>query len=128
MLRGADGSDRLERALEGGPIPHDAETRRLLAAAGALAPGYTRDPARVQATHDALLHAFDRALNPLEEREDSGTHDGLDEIELHREEIALPGGGRMVVSDLEPITPDRLEQAAEMYAAILTNRAKDRQS
>jgi hypothetical protein len=128
MFRRADESERLERALEGGPTPHDAETRRLLAAAGALAPGYTRDPARVQATEDAMLLAFDRTMNPLQTRDDAGTDDGLDETELHREEVALPGGGRMVISDLEEITPERLDEATQMYAAILARRSKDRQS
>lgn len=129
MLRRADGAERLERALEGGPIPHDGETRRLLAAAGTLAPGYTRDPARVQATEDAMMLAFDRAMKPLEQREDAGTGDGLEETELHREEVALPGGGRLVVSDLEHITPARLDEAAQMYAEILERRSsKDRQS
>ncbi|MBZ6253646.1 hypothetical protein KVH27_35440 [Streptomyces olivaceus] len=129
MLRRADGgSERLERALDGGPIPHDAETRRLLAAAGALAPGFTRDPARVQATEDAMMLAFERAMNPLTKRENAGTDDGLEETELHREEVALPGGGRMVVSDLEHITPDRLDEATQMYADILARKSKDRQS
>ncbi|CAL9326790.1 hypothetical protein [Streptomyces sp. SudanB91_2054] len=128
MLRRANGSERLERALEGGPIPHDAETRRLMAAAGALAPGYTRDPARIQATEDAMMLAFERAMNPLKTRENAGTDDGLEETELHREEVALPGGGRMVVSDLEQITPDRLDEATQMYADILARKSKDRQS
>ncbi|MET9776115.1 hypothetical protein ABZ023_17975 [Streptomyces sp. NPDC006367] len=128
MWRRAKGSERLERALEGGPLPHDAETRRLLAAAGALAPGYTRDPARIQATEDAMMLAFERAMNPLKKREDAGTDDGLEETELHREEVALPGGGRMVVSDLEHITPDRLDEATQMYADILARKSKDRQS
>ncbi|MFC9280936.1 hypothetical protein [Streptomyces collinus] len=128
MFRRADGSERLERALEGGPTPHDSETRRLLAAAGALAPGYTRDPARVQATEDAMMLAFERAINPVKKRDDAGTDDGLDETELHREEVALPGGGRMVISDLEEITPERLDEATQMYADILRRRSKDRQS
>lgn len=128
MFRRADGSERLERALDGGPVPHDAETRRLLAVAGALAPGYTRDPARVKATEEAMMLAFERAMNPLQKRDDAGTDDGLDETELHREEVALPGGGRMVASDLEEITPERLDEATQMYADILARRSKDRQS
>ncbi|MFF0698416.1 hypothetical protein ACFYU4_38000 [Streptomyces tendae] len=128
MLQRANGSERLERALEGGPTPHDAETRRLLAAAGTLAPGYTRDPARIQATEDAMMLAFERTMNPLKKRDNAGTDDGLEETELHREEVALPGGGRMVVSDLEHITPDRLDEATQMYADILARKSKDRQS
>lgn len=128
MFRRADGSERLERALEGGPVPHDAETRRLLAAAGALSPGYTRDPARVKATEEAMMLAFERAMKPLKKRDDAGTDDGLEEPELHREEVALPGGGRMVISDLEEITPERLDEATQMYAEILARRSKDRQS
>ncbi|MGW2550008.1 hypothetical protein [Streptomyces sp. NPDC001635] len=116
---------RLERALEGGPIPHDSETRRSLAAAGSLAPGHTRNPARIRQTHDAMMLAFQRAMNPVEARDDAGTGDGLDDFELHREEVALPGGGRLVVSDIEPITPEALEEAAGMYADILERRARD---
>ncbi|MET8717451.1 hypothetical protein ABZV52_30245 [Streptomyces sp. NPDC004735] len=109
-------------------MPHDAETRRLLAAAGALAPGHTRSPARVKATHDAMMLAFQRTLNPLETRADAGSEDGLEETELHRTEVALPGGGHLVVSDLEHISPDRLEAATQMYADILERRSRDHQS
>jgi hypothetical protein len=126
MLRRADGTERLERALEGGPRPHDAETRRLLAVAGALAPSYTRSTARVQATHDAMMTAFQRTLNPLETREDAGSGDGLEETPLHREEVALPGGGRLVISDLEEITPERLDETAGVIAEILQRKTEGR--
>jgi hypothetical protein len=129
MFRRADkAGERLERALDGGPIPHDTDTRRALAAAGSLAPGHTRSPERIQQTHDALMAAFQRTLNPLETRDDAGTDDGLEEPELHRTEISLPGGGQLVVSDLEEITPERLEQTAQAMAEILARRAKDHQS
>lgn len=106
MLRRADrGAERLSRALEGGPIPHDSDNQRALAAAGGLAAGHSRNPARVQETHDVMMTAFMRTLNPPETRDDAGTDDGLDELELHRTEVALPGGGQLVVSDLEEITP-----------------------
>ncbi|MCG8971863.1 hypothetical protein [Streptomyces sp. CL12-4] len=127
MSRRADQAERLERALEGGPIPHDNDTRRALAAAGALAPGHHRNPTRVQQTHDAMMATFQRTLNPLETREDAGTSDGLDETPLHRQEVDLPGGGQLIVSDLEEITPERLE-AAQQMADILARRFKDRQS
>ncbi|MFB6700286.1 hypothetical protein [Streptomyces rubiginosohelvolus] len=128
MPRRGDIEGKLERALEGGPLPHDAETRRCLAAAGALAPGHKRSAARIQSTHDAMMLAFQRTLNPLESRSDAGTGDGLEEMELHRREIALPGGGSMIVSDLEEITPDRLEETADRLAEVLERRSKDRQS
>ncbi|MDI3102006.1 hypothetical protein QJ054_33770 [Streptomyces sp. AN-3] len=129
MLRRADkASERLERALEGGPIPHDTDTRRALAAAGALAPGHSRSPERIQRTHDVMMAAFMRTLNPLETRDDAGTDDGLDDIELHRTEISLPDGGQLVVSDIEEITPERLEETAAAMAKILERRAKDHQS
>ncbi|MEU1592748.1 hypothetical protein ABZ468_07775 [Streptomyces sp. NPDC005708] len=127
MLR-RDKDARLERALEGGPLPHDAENRRALAAAGALAPGHTRDPKRISQTRDAMMLAFQRALNPVEERDDAGSGDGLDDTKLHREEVALPGGGRLVLSDIEAISADVLEEAAETYARILESRSKDHQS
>ncbi|MEU5978458.1 hypothetical protein [Streptomyces sp. NPDC047315] len=79
----------------------------------------------MKATEDAMMLAFERTLNPLKTRDDAGTGDGLEEPELHREEIALPGGGRLVMSDLEPITPDRVDEAAAMYAEILARKAKD---
>ncbi|MEU2968978.1 hypothetical protein ABZ687_28875 [Streptomyces ardesiacus] len=129
MLRRADkASERLERALEGGPIPHDTDTRRALAAAGALAPGNTRSPERIQQTHDALMTAFMRTLNPLETRDDAGTDDGLEQTELHRTEIELPDGGQLVISDIEEITPERMEETAQAMAKILARRAKDHQS
>jgi hypothetical protein len=129
MLRRADkASARLERALEGGPVPHNPETRRALAAAGALAPGHARSRARIEATHDAMMLAFQRTLNPLDTRDDAGTGDGLEETELHRQEVALPGGGRIVISDLEEITPDRVEEAANQIAEILERRSRDRLS
>lgn len=129
MLRRADkGAERLERALEGGPIPHDADTRHALAAAGSLAPGHSRNSARIQQTHDAMMAAFQRTLNPVETRDNAGTGDGLEETELHRQEVSLPGGGQLVVSDLEEITPERLEETAQIMAEILARRSKDRQS
>ncbi|MFE1206353.1 hypothetical protein ACFW5V_32220 [Streptomyces sp. NPDC058762] len=129
MLRRAEkASERLERALEGGPIPHDTDTRRALAAAGALAPGHTRSPERIQQTHDAMMAAFMRTLNPLETRDDAGTDDGLEQTELHRTEIELPDGGQLVISDLEEITPERMEETAQAMAKILARRAKDHQS
>ncbi|MER7951998.1 hypothetical protein ABTY59_31870 [Streptomyces sp. NPDC096079] len=120
--------ERLERALEGGPLPHDAETRRAVAAAGALAPGYTRDPARIRQTHDAMMAVFMRTLNPLEARDDAGTDDGLDDLPLHRTEIELPGGGQVVISDLEELTPERVEETAAVMKEILARKAKDPQS
>ncbi|MFD4799244.1 hypothetical protein [Streptomyces anulatus] len=127
MLRRSDIEGRLERALEGGPLPHDAETRRCLAAAGALAPGHKRSQARIEATHDAMMLVFQRTLNPVESRSDAGTSDGLEEVELHRREVALPGGGSMIVSDLEEITADRLDETADQITAVLERRSKDRQ-
>ncbi|WP_399554053.1 hypothetical protein [Streptomyces anulatus] len=127
MLRRSDIEGRLERALEGGPLPHDAETRRCLAAAGALAPGHKRSQARIQATHDAMMLAFQRTLTPVESRSDAGTSDGLEEVELHRREVALPGGGSMIVSDLEEITADRLDETVDQIATALERRSKDRQ-
>ena len=93
--------------------------------AGALTPGHRRSPARIQQTHDAMMLAFQRARQPLETRDDAGSGDGLEETPLHREEVPLPGGGRLVVSDIEEISPERLEQAAEQFARILDSRAKD---
>ncbi|MFI6142352.1 hypothetical protein ACIBCC_29700 [Streptomyces griseus] len=127
MLRRGDIEGRIERALEGGPVPHDAETRRCLAIAGALAPAPGPSAARIQSTHDAMMLAFQRTLNPLESRADAGTGDGLEEMELHRREIELPGGGSMIVSDLEEITPDRLDETVDQIAAVLERRSKDRQ-
>ncbi|MGW3627623.1 hypothetical protein [Streptomyces sp. NPDC000880] len=109
-------------------MPHGQDTRRAVAAAGALAPGYRRSPARIQATHDAMMREFMRTLNPVETRDDAGSGDGLEETELHRQEVALPGGGLLVLSDLEEITPDRREEAAEQIAAILDRRSRDHQS
>ncbi|MER5301279.1 hypothetical protein ABT039_17650 [Streptomyces lasiicapitis] len=129
MSRRADQSERLERALDGGPIPHDEETRRMLAAAGALRPGHRRDPARVRAAKEAMLREFARVQNPQEVREDSGTGDGLDEPEIHREEVELPGGGHLVLTDIEAITTERAEATAARIARILkTSEERDRQS
>ncbi|MFJ9416763.1 hypothetical protein ACIRPT_21580 [Streptomyces sp. NPDC101227] len=129
MSRRADQSERLERALDGGPTPHDEETRQMLAAAGALRPGYQRSPARVRATRDAMLREYERAQNPQETREDAGTGDGLDEPEIHREEIELPGGGHLVLTDIEAITPERAEKTAAHIARILqSTEERDRQS
>lgn len=121
-------SERLERALSGGAAPHDEETRRALAAAGMLAPAQGRSPARIEQTRAAMMREFMRTLNPAETREDAGSSDGLDEIALHRHEVNLPGGGQLVVSDIEAITPERMDAAAQQYAAILERRARDRQS
>ncbi|MFI6686579.1 hypothetical protein [Streptomyces sp. NPDC050485] len=129
MSRRADQSERLERALDGGPIPHDEETREMLAAAGALRSGYRRSPSRVRATRDAMLREYARAQNPQETREDAGTGDGLDEPEIHREELELPGGGHLVLTDIEAITPERAEKTAARIARILRSaEERDRQS
>jgi hypothetical protein len=80
----------------------------------------------VQATHDAMMKVFERTLNPLAARDDAGSGDGLEETPLHRQEVALPGGGRLIVSDLEEITADRLDETAEVIAEILQRKAEDR--
>ncbi|MGW4086999.1 hypothetical protein ACWEGS_28605 [Streptomyces sp. NPDC004822] len=67
-------------------------------------------------------------MNPSEPRDDAGTDDGLEEIDLHRTEVSLPDGGQIVISDLEEITPERLEEATLMAAEILARRAKDPRS
>lgn len=128
MLRRADQSERLERALEGGPIPHDGETRQMLAAAGALEPGDRRSPSRVSAAREAMLREYARVQNPQEAREDAGSGDGLNEPELHREEIELPDGGHLVLTDIEDITPERAEKMAARVARILNSKERDRQS
>ncbi|MFE2188565.1 hypothetical protein [Streptomyces sp. NPDC059455] len=127
MSRRADQGERLERALDGGPIPHDEETRQLLAVAGTLSPGHRRSPARVRAARDAMLRAYAHAQNQQEAREDAGTGDGLDEPEIHREEVELPGGGHLVLTDIEDITPERAEKTAARIASILQSKERDRQ-
>lgn len=128
MSRRADQSESLERALDGGPVPHDEDTRQMLAAAGALQPGYRRSPARVRATREAMLREYARAQNPQETREDAGSGDGLDEPEIHREEIELPDGGHLVLTDIEDITPERAEKMAAHIARVLESKERDRQS
>ncbi|MBK3644469.1 hypothetical protein [Streptomyces sp. MBT33] len=129
MSRRADQSESLERALDGGPVPHDEDTRQMLAAAGALQPGYRRSTARVRAAREAMLREYARVQNPQETREDAGTGDGLDEPELHREEVELPGGGHLVLTDIEAITPERVEKMADRVERLLQNsEQKDRQS
>ncbi|WP_406730774.1 hypothetical protein [Streptomyces sp. NBC_01794] len=128
MSRRADQSESLERALDGGPVPHDEDTRQMLAAAGALEPGYRRSPARVRATKEAMLREYARAQNPQETREDAGSGDGLDEPEIHREEIELPDGGHLVLTDIEDITPERAEKMAAHVARVLESKERDRQS
>ncbi|MFD9190442.1 hypothetical protein ACFWCA_19695 [Streptomyces phaeochromogenes] len=127
MSRRADQSESVERALEGGAVPHDEATRQMLAAAGALRPGFRRSPARVDATRDAMLRAFARAQNPPRSREDAGSGDGLEESVIHREEIELPGGGQIVLTDIEDITPERAEATANRIARILKSEERDRQ-
>ncbi|MFI5990314.1 hypothetical protein ACIBAC_00470 [Streptomyces sp. NPDC051362] len=126
--RADKGAERLQRALEGGPVPHDNDTRLAVAAAGALVPGHTRSPERIQQTHDAAMAAFMRTLNPLETRDNAGTDDDSHgEVSLHLEEIELPGGGELVVSDIEEITPERLQTLAAAMAEVIERRAKDHQ-
>ncbi|MCZ1014492.1 hypothetical protein [Streptomyces noursei] len=101
----------------------------MLAAAGALRPGIRRSPARVRAAKEAMLREYERAQNPQATREDAGTGDGLDEPEVHREEVELPGGGHLVLADIEAITPERVEKTANRIARILrSSEQKDRQS
>ncbi|MFK0279574.1 hypothetical protein ACIQVL_03740 [Streptomyces sp. NPDC090499] len=128
MSRRADQSERLERALGGGAAPHDDESRQMLAAAGALKPGEHRSPSRVSDTRAAMLREYERAQNPPEVRADAGSRDGLDEPEIHREEVELPDGGQLVLTDIEAITPERAEKAAARFARILNSRERDRQT
>ncbi|WP_143659177.1 hypothetical protein [Streptomyces sp. SA15] len=100
----------------------------MLAAAGALRPGNRRSPSRVRATREAMLREFARVQNPQETREDAGSGDGLDEPELHREEIELPEGGQLVLTDIEDITPERAEKMKARIASILNIEERDRQS
>ncbi|MCX4976412.1 hypothetical protein [Streptomyces sp. NBC_00620] len=127
MSRRADQGESLERALDGGPVPHDEDTRQMLAGAGALQPGHQRSPARVQATKDAMLREYARAQNPPEAREDAGSGDGLDEPVIHREEVELPDGGQLFLADIEEITPERAETTAAHIARILESKERDRQ-
>ncbi|GHH21909.1 hypothetical protein GCM10018780_69710 [Streptomyces lanatus] len=128
MSRRADQSGRLEGALEGGPIPHDEDTRQMLAAAGALQPGHQRSPSRVRAAREAMLREYARTQSPQETREDAGSGDGLDEPEIHRVEMELPDGGQLVLTDIENITPERAEKTADHIARILNSKERDRQS
>jgi hypothetical protein len=98
----------------------------MLAAAGALQPGYQRSPARVRATKDAMLREFARAQNPPETREDAGSGDGLDQPVIHREQIELPDG-HLVLTDIENITPEQAETTAARIARILESKERDRQ-
>lgn len=128
MSRRADQSGRLEGALEGGPIPHDEETRQMLAAAGALLPGHQRSPSRVSAARAAMLREYARSQNPPETREDAGSGDGLDESEIHRVEVELPDGGQLVLTDIESITPERAKKTAARIAGLLSSKERDHQS
>lgn len=128
MSRRGEQSERLERALGGGPVPHDDESRQMLAAAGALRPGDQRSPSRVNDTKSAMLREYVRAQSPLEAREDAGSRDGLDEPMIHRQEIELPGGGQVVLTDIEDITPERAQEVAERLAGLLNSRERDRQT
>ncbi|MGG2460099.1 hypothetical protein ACO0M4_09810 [Streptomyces sp. RGM 3693] len=100
----------------------------MLASAGALRPGYRRSPARVRGARDAMLREYLRAQNPQETRQDAGSDDGLEEPEIHREEMELPGGGHLVLTDIESITPERAERTAARIAEILRSKERDRQS
>ncbi|WP_328736504.1 hypothetical protein [Streptomyces bobili] len=100
----------------------------MLAAAGALEPGDRRSPSRVSAAREAMLREYARVQNPQEAREDAGSGDGLNEPELHREEIELPDGGHLVLTDIEDITPERAEKMAARVARILNSKERDRQS
>lgn len=100
----------------------------MLAAAGALRPAYRRNPARVRAALDAALRERRRAQNPAESREDAGTGDGLDETQIHQEELELPDGGQLVLTDIEEITPERAEATAARIARLLKSRERDRLS
>ncbi|GBQ03901.1 hypothetical protein SSP531S_53800 [Streptomyces spongiicola] len=128
MSRRADQSGRLEGALEGGPIPHDEDTRQMLAAAGALQPGYVRSPSRVRSAKEAMLREYARTQNPQAARKDAGSGDGLDEPEIHRLEVELPDGGQLVLTDIEDITPERAEKTAGYIARILNSKERDHQS
>ncbi|MFD7334956.1 hypothetical protein ACFV98_02990 [Streptomyces violascens] len=76
-----------------------------------------------------MLREYARAQNPQEIREDAGSGDGLDEPEIHREELELPGGGHLVLTDIEAITPERAEKTAARIARILQSaEERDRQS
>ncbi|MEU6460362.1 hypothetical protein [Streptomyces sp. NPDC046976] len=75
-----------------------------------------------------MLREFARAQNSLEAREDAGSGDGLDEPVLHREEVELPDGGRLVLTDIEEITPERAERVAGRISRILNSKQRDHQS
>ncbi|NGO69344.1 hypothetical protein [Streptomyces boncukensis] len=82
----------------------------------------------MERTREAMLREFSRAQNPQAARADAGSHDGRDEPEIHRAEVELPGGGQLVVTDIETITPERLEKTADRIAEILQSKEGDRQS
>ncbi|MEV0222166.1 hypothetical protein [Streptomyces sp. NPDC050704] len=78
----------------------------------------------MSATKEAMVREFARFQNPQETREDAGSGDGLDESELHREEIELPDGGQLVLTDIEGITPERAEKTAARIARILNSKER----
>ncbi|WP_280890956.1 hypothetical protein [Streptomyces sp. LBL] len=81
----------------------------------------------MSATKDAMLREFARAQKPPEAREDAGSGDGLDESVIHREEIELPDGGHLILTDIEDITPKRAATTAARIARILESKERDRQ-
>lgn len=100
----------------------------MLAVVGALQPDERRNPARVRSIKEAMLRAYEHAQQQPEAREDAGTDDGLDDVEIHRHEMDLPGGGHLVLTDIEEITPERAEKTAARISCILqTSDERDHQ-
>lgn len=67
----------------------------------------------------AVLERLKRMMNPVEQREDAGTRDGLEESPTGVHEVTHPDLGTIRMSDIEPMDPARMARVAEQLAQVL---------
>ena len=123
MRRRSENTARGDRH-EGEATVDDGQSAAERAAAAALRPGVQISASRRRHTISLAMREFHRGGRQSTPRDDAGSRDSLDNPGTSITEVPLHDGGRLVVSDIEPVTPDRLEETARAIAESMAQHAK----
>jgi len=118
---GRESADRFARQLDGVAAPsHDRRLQAMVRAAHALQPGEQLSRRAHERGKNAMLAAYRRALSPVESRENAGSRDDHGSaVAPHVVQVITPNGLRVVMADLEEITPQRAAEIAKQAAELL---------
>lgn len=120
-----EAAERFHRALMNpDALCSDPETAGLLETTHLLAPAVAMSPAGRRATI-ARLNAALQAADAGEGSDDAGSLDCTGDGHGSNVRFAIDAGdlGMLAMSDMEPITEERAQKAAEALARVLAERA-----